>query len=236
MKTSKPDRYLGVKKGVTAIAFGGLAVVAGACQSATYGTGKASHVQLLEDATGIFTLGLEKEPEIDYSKRPDLVLPPESIAETLPEPQSRDARQLVSNWPDDLDVHEVELRALADKNEGEGGTLTVEEGRRQAAASRELLDKQGRKPRARTDDDIQKYVADRGYRLSLQELREQRPKKRAAAPKTDENGQRKRRALVEPPASVFTPSKEYPLEVASKKEQGTSLKCKVFRWLDSCKN
>ena len=51
------------------------ALLSGCMSSPTYGTGKAASAQLMEDVTGILSLGPKDRPQIEYKPRPELVKP-----------------------------------------------------------------------------------------------------------------------------------------------------------------
>lgn len=91
------------------------AVGLGGCVgSPTYGTGKPASEQLLEDVTGILTVGPKKQERIDYKPRPELVKPAETSA--LPEPQGNVVASANGVWPVSPEEQRAILRAEATEN------------------------------------------------------------------------------------------------------------------------
>lgn len=103
----------------------GLALVAAAtalsaCVGApTYGTGKGADVQLVEDVTGVLSLGPKNKEPIEYKPRPELVKPASTAA--LPAPQ--DSVRTASNpaWPESPEQQRARIRADATLNRDEAG-------------------------------------------------------------------------------------------------------------------
>lgn len=101
------------------------ALVSGCMSSPTYGTGKASSAQLMEDVTGILSLGPKDRPQIDYKPRPELVKPgkpdPNAVAAGagVPLPAPQESVKTASNgaWPESPEQTRARLRAEATANE-----------------------------------------------------------------------------------------------------------------------
>ncbi len=95
-----------------------LTLVAGgltACVGApTYGTGKRADVQLIEDVTGIISLGPDEKQEIAYNPRPPLVTPADK--KTLPQPQADIRTASNGAWPESPEERRARVRAYADAN------------------------------------------------------------------------------------------------------------------------
>lgn len=115
MKNIRVERTGLVRMGSAVILVAAAAGMSGCVSSPTYGTGKPASEQLLEDVTGILTVGPKKRERIDYKPRPELVKPAETAA--LPEPQGdvvasvdRDA------WPESPEEQRARLRAEATEN------------------------------------------------------------------------------------------------------------------------
>lgn len=86
----------------------------------TYGTGKGSNEQLLEDVTGILQLGPKDNREaIEYKPRPELVRPAKGAAE-LPAPQDTVASADPS-WPESPEARRKRIRAEATLNRDNAG-------------------------------------------------------------------------------------------------------------------
>ena len=73
-----------VRLSASAVVVASAVGLSGCVSSPTYGTGKPASEQLLEDVTGVLTVGPRERKRIDYKPRPELVTPP---------PQSRDCRR-----------------------------------------------------------------------------------------------------------------------------------------------
>nr|WP_235897671.1 hypothetical protein [Mesorhizobium microcysteis] len=84
--------------------------------SPTYGTGKSANQQLVEDVTGILSIGpRERGPEIAYNPRPGLVKP--ASLEVLPEPQQDMASSENPQWPESPEERRARIRADATANQ-----------------------------------------------------------------------------------------------------------------------
>lgn len=85
-------RHQSSKVGVLVAGLAGLGILAG-CSGNTYGTGVTSEQQLLNDVSGLFTLGApgRKSTRIDYTSRPKLVKAPADGS--LPAPAEKDDSQ-----------------------------------------------------------------------------------------------------------------------------------------------
>ncbi|GAA4533631.1 hypothetical protein GCM10023174_28160 [Chelativorans composti] len=92
------------------------AVVLAGCGGATYGTGKTSEQQLLEDVTGILSLGPRERQAIDYKPRPELVKPPS--ATVLPPPQENIASNNPA-WPESPEERLARIRAEATEHQND---------------------------------------------------------------------------------------------------------------------
>lgn len=94
-----------------------VALLSGCMSSPTYGTGKTANAQLLEDVTGVLAIGTgsNKEPEIAYTPRGQLVRP--ASLEVLPEPQQEIAAAGNPAWPESPEERRRRLRAEATENQ-----------------------------------------------------------------------------------------------------------------------
>jgi len=86
-----------------------------ACSGTTYGTGKSAEQQLVEDLTGVLSLGPKDKPSIDYSPRPGIVKPPST--EVLPPPQDSVASSANPAWPESPEERLARVRAEATANQ-----------------------------------------------------------------------------------------------------------------------
>jgi hypothetical protein len=129
--------------GVSSIALSG-------CVSPTYGTGKTSGSQLLEDVSNMANVVPKGQKEkISYAPRPELVRPAAGAA--LPPPQENAKAAAAGNWPESPEERRARLKAEATaaqddplyvpkiKNDGFGvqeGPLTPEEQQARFRAAR----------------------------------------------------------------------------------------------------
>ena len=95
-------------------------LLSGCMSSPTYGTDKTATEQLFEDVTGVIstdvlTGGRNREAEIAYKPRPELVRP--ASLEVLPEPQREIATADNSAWPESPEQRRKRLRDEATENQ-----------------------------------------------------------------------------------------------------------------------
>lgn len=90
------------------------ALLSGCLAGPTYGTGTGSNVQLLEDVTGVLSVGGDDQPQIAYTPRPELVEPPST--EVLPTPQEP-ATEANAAWPESPEQARARIRADATANQ-----------------------------------------------------------------------------------------------------------------------
>lgn len=90
-----------------------LLVLAGCTTAPTYGTGKRSDVQLLEDVANLASLGPKGQERIEYTPRGALVKPPQ--IGTLPAPQTAFANS--DQWPESPEERLARLRQEATDNQ-----------------------------------------------------------------------------------------------------------------------
>lgn len=101
------------KLAVGAVALSALSLAG--CAGPTYGTGKPAEQQLVDDLTGILSLGPKDRPQIDYRPRPGLVKPPSM--EVLPPPQEDVAAAGNPAWPESPEERLARVRAEATANQ-----------------------------------------------------------------------------------------------------------------------
>lgn len=90
-----------------------LLVLVGCTTAPTYGTGKRSDVQLLEDVANLASLGPKNQEKIAYTPRGDLVKPAQ--IGTLPAPQTAFAKS--DQWPESPEERLARLRQEATDNQ-----------------------------------------------------------------------------------------------------------------------
>jgi hypothetical protein len=97
------------------------ALLAGCISSPTYGTGKAADEQLIEDVSGILSLGPKDRPRIDYKPRPELVRPAATagvgVDATLPPPQENVTTASNGAWPESPEQARARIRDEATANQ-----------------------------------------------------------------------------------------------------------------------
>jgi len=91
------------------------AALSGCMASPTYGTGKSSSVQLLEDVTGMVSLGDKKRDAINYTPRPELVKPAKGAG--LVAPQEEITASANPNWPESPEQRRERIKAEATANQ-----------------------------------------------------------------------------------------------------------------------
>ena len=98
-------------------ALGGLCLALASCQSPTYGTGKSSMEQLVDDVGSSVAVVGDPAPQIRYAARPGLVVPPNARGQQLAQPQqSVSDRNVNSAWLESPEEVRERLRAEADAN------------------------------------------------------------------------------------------------------------------------
>ncbi|MES5098401.1 hypothetical protein ABUK73_09245 [Agrobacterium sp. BA1120] len=90
----------------------------GACTSPTYGTGKTSAEQLVDDLGSATSItGDQSKRNLKYNPRPGLVVPAQARAEQLAQPQQSLAnRETNPQWPETPEEARERLRQEADAN------------------------------------------------------------------------------------------------------------------------
>lgn len=84
----------------------------------TYGTGKPADAQLMEDVTSMFSIAPQKQKNIDYKPRPELVKPGEGAATALPAPQDNIVTASANGaaWPESPEQRRERIRKTATEN------------------------------------------------------------------------------------------------------------------------
>ncbi|MGB7286510.1 MAG: hypothetical protein WBC71_06225 [Salaquimonas sp.] len=94
-------------------------VLSGCIGGTTYGTGVTQEAQTVQDLSNILSLKRKKNNNIDYSSRPDLVVPEQR---QLVEPVDKQDTAQDPNWPETPEQRVARIRAEAE--EANGGSLT----------------------------------------------------------------------------------------------------------------
>lgn len=115
--TERLERSRAFRVAAFAVLSASVVALAG-CKGATYGTGKTSEQQLLEDVTGILSLGPKEKQVIDYKPRPTLVKP--ATTAVLPTPQESIASSEVNPaWPESPEQRLARIRAEATEHQND---------------------------------------------------------------------------------------------------------------------
>ncbi len=88
--------------------------LSGCMGAPTYGTGTPADEQLMKDVTGILEISPQKNAQIDYKPRPEIVKPADTS--TLPPPQQSIATAGNPDWPETPEQTRLRLRAEATAN------------------------------------------------------------------------------------------------------------------------
>lgn len=90
-------------------------LLSGCMGSPTYGTDKTADQQLIEDVTGVLSLGPRDREKIEYKPRAGIVMP--SSTEVLPPPQENVASTSNPAWPESPEERLARIRAEATENQ-----------------------------------------------------------------------------------------------------------------------
>lgn len=178
-------------------------LLSGCMSSPTYGTDKTATEQLIDDVSNITKLTPERNGDISYRPRPDLVKPTTVRDTTLPPPQESVAGADDSAWPESPEDRRKRLRADADVRNDQGafrkmpGTTASEEIDAPMATTSIDESKVGQSPRYRPGTDI-----------VGQEARRTEFKKRLA--ENNQGSPTSRKYLSEPPLEYRKPAADAP--------------------------
>ncbi|MEM7463129.1 MAG: hypothetical protein AAF362_10670 [Pseudomonadota bacterium] len=103
---------------------GSLFLLAGCVGGTTYGTGVSQEEQTINDVYSMFTLK-NKPKNIDYSARPDLVVPENKAV--LPEPLDSEVTTSNPEWPETPEERIARIRSQAEEPDAETGSYSVQE-------------------------------------------------------------------------------------------------------------
>lgn len=96
----------------------------------TYGTGVSQEEQLLQDLEGMISMGSKKKKQtrINYSARPDLIIPSQTTA--LPAPVDQGVSTSNADWPESPEQRLARIRGDAEQADVRSGEISLEEQRR----------------------------------------------------------------------------------------------------------
>lgn len=102
-------------------------VLSGCIGGTTYGTGVTQEQQLVNDVRGMVSLGKtnRSKTRIDYSARPDLVLPGQTTS--LPAPQEQVSSSSNVDWPESPEQKIAKIRAAAAPADSRSGEVPISE-------------------------------------------------------------------------------------------------------------
>ena len=101
--------------------------LAGCVGGTTYGTGVSQEQQTLDDVYNMFTLKRNRN-NIDYTPRPDLIVPENTAA--LPEPLDSETTTSNPEWPETPEERIARIQAQAGEIDPRSGEYSTEEQRR----------------------------------------------------------------------------------------------------------
>jgi hypothetical protein len=119
---SKVNSVGSIRVAITACAFA--LALSGCIGGTTYGTGVSQETQTLKDVYNMFTLKSERK-NIDYSPRPDLIVPQNKQA--LVEPIENEATTSNTEWPETPEQRIARIRAQAGEVDPRTGEVSVAE-------------------------------------------------------------------------------------------------------------
>jgi hypothetical protein len=102
----------------------GTLVLSGCVGGTTYGTGVSQEKQTIKDVYSMFSLRSERK-NIDYSPRPDLIVPENKQA--LVEPIEEEASASNTEWPETPEQRIARIRAQAGEVDPRTGEVSVQE-------------------------------------------------------------------------------------------------------------
>jgi len=181
--------------------------LSGCVGGTTYGTGVSHEQQTLEGISDMFSLGSKKKKPIDYSARPDLVIP--ANTQKLPEPVEVESSTYDPNWPETPGQRIARIRGDAVKPHERSGEVPVEE----LLRKKDGIGIDRRKVPVGTE-------LDRDGHGLIDEMKSGKSEKyRAAKKKLAYSTGPKRKYLTEPPEEYRTPA-----DTASAGDQGLDRK------------
>ena len=124
------------KQMIAALMLSASVFLTGCVGGTTYGTGVTAEKQLLNDLEGMITLGSNKKRKaaIDYSARPDLVLPNQTA--TLSAPHEQVTSTSNADWPESPEVRLARVRGEAEVDNPRNYQTSVQELKRKKTGIR----------------------------------------------------------------------------------------------------
>lgn len=114
-----------LRAGITGVVGLACALTLSACvKGTTYGTGVSQEQQTINDLYNMFTLKSDKN-NIDYSARPDLIVPQNTAA--LPEPIDSETTTYNPDWPETPEQRIARIRGEAGEVDARSGDYSIEE-------------------------------------------------------------------------------------------------------------
>lgn len=101
-----------------------LMLLAGCTSGTTYGTGSSHEEQTVKSIANMLAISADEQPNIDYSARPDLVMPADKQA--LPAPANTAAAADQGDWPVAPEEKIAAIRAAAPEPDPRSGNLPTE--------------------------------------------------------------------------------------------------------------
>lgn len=167
-------------------------VLSGCVAGTTFGTGVTQEQQLIQDIEGMVSLGSKrKKARLDYSQRPELVIPANTQA--LPDPEDQASTTSNVDWPENPEQRLARIRSEAEEADPRSGEISVEELKRKKVGIRQ-------------SNNYGSQVTDRDGHQAINELKSGEYKKAQMLKKklAYSNGPN-RKYLTEPPNLYRTP-------------------------------
>lgn len=180
-------------------------LLSGCNAGTTYGTGVSHEKQTISDMYNILSFK-RKAPTIDYSARPDLIVPENTAA--LPEPVDSESTTSNPEWPETPEQRIARIRAQAGEIDPRTGDYSLEEQlRRKEGINIETYDAAGTFIPGKTDRD-----GNMSLNPGLDEKARAKVMQRKAELDGKVDGTRvtQRRFLTEPPVEYRTPYSSAP--------------------------
>lgn len=220
----------GSKRIAVALALAGAVPLAGCVGGTTYGTGVGQEEQTFKDLYSMMSLQRERK-NIDYSARPDLVVPQNKQA--LPEPLSAaETANNDPNWPESPEQRIARVRAEAGEIDPRTGDYSQQErSRKKEGIAVETYNHRGAFVPGRTDRD--------GNPILYHGESEARRQVLAARASADYSRGPSRKYLTEPPVEYRVPAETAPSgqeafseeELKAREEEEKRLKKERFKSL-----
>lgn len=191
----------GLRAGITGVVGLACALTLSACvKGTTYGTGVSQEQQTINDLYNMFTLKSDKN-NIDYSARPDLIVPQNTAA--LPEPVDSEVTTSNPDWPETPEQRIARIRSEAGEIDARSGDYSIEELQRRKEGIGVSQERRGKYVAGKTDRDGNPL-------LNIGETEEKRKAMLKAKAQLDYSRGVKRKYLSEPPIDYRLPTDSAP--------------------------